>query len=84
MEQQTISRRIQLNNTIPDTVGFLDGTRICLSLGPGGDSDYINRKSFSSMQLHVKCLTLLTYIVFLFKKINILHDIDKRSDFGAY
>lgn len=30
--------------------------------------DYINRKSFSSMQLQVKCLTLLTYIVFLFKK----------------
>lgn len=84
MEQQTIAIRIQLNNAIPDTVGFLDGTHICLSLGPSGDSDYINRKSFSSMQLQVKCLTLLTYIIFLFKKINIVHDIDQKSAFGAY
>ncbi|XP_062583188.1 putative nuclease HARBI1 [Saccostrea cucullata] len=55
MEQQTIPGRIQLKNTIPDTVGFLDGTHIRLSSGPGGDPDYINRKSFPSMQLQVVC-----------------------------
>lgn len=41
MEQQTIARRIQLNNTKPDTVGFLDETHISLSLGPGGDQQKI-------------------------------------------
>lgn len=52
-EQQVIATRFQLNYMFPHTVGVLDGTHIRLSSCPGGDPDYINRKSFPSMQLQV-------------------------------
>lgn len=52
-DQQDIAQEFQLRFTIPDVVGVLDGTHIRLAGCPSGDSDYINRKSFASMQLQV-------------------------------
>ena len=51
--QQEIAREFQLRSGLPDIIGAVDGTHIRLAAAPGGDEDYINRKSFPAMQLQV-------------------------------
>jgi hypothetical protein len=52
-EQEEIAERIEGISQIPNVVGFIDGTHIRLSCIPDGDSDYINRKRFPSLQLQL-------------------------------
>ncbi|XP_069139208.1 uncharacterized protein [Argopecten irradians] len=54
VEQQAIAREFQLQHNIPDALGAVDGTHIRLASCPSGENDYINRKSFPSMQLQFK------------------------------
>lgn len=70
-EQQVIATRFQLNYMFPHTVGVLDGTHIRLSSCPGGDPDYINRKSFPSMQLQVFAFFENSLKNRIFKKLNV-------------
>ncbi|XP_033729734.1 protein ANTAGONIST OF LIKE HETEROCHROMATIN PROTEIN 1-like [Pecten maximus] len=51
--QLQIAQDIHLRYGLPDIVGYLDGTHIRLSGCPKGDKDYINRKSYPSIQLQV-------------------------------
>ncbi|XP_063398214.1 uncharacterized protein LOC134683083 [Mytilus trossulus] len=50
-EQDSISREFQLKSGMVGIIGAMDGSHIRLASCPKGDSDYINRKGFPSMQL---------------------------------
>lgn len=52
--QVEIEREFQLQSGIPHIVGIIDGTHIQLSHVPNGDQDYVNRKSYPSVQLQVR------------------------------
>jgi len=52
-EQHQIAATFNLRSPLNGIIGALDGTHIRLASCPGKDSDYINRKSFASMQLQV-------------------------------
>jgi hypothetical protein len=53
---------------MPNTVGVLDGSHIRLAACPQGDTDYINRKSFPSVQLQV----MYGYYIYVCIKFEIL------------
>ena len=52
--QKVIAQPFQLSSGFPGIVGVLDGTDIGLAAATGGDSDYINRKGYHSLQLQVR------------------------------
>ena len=52
-EQHQIAATFNPRSPLNGIIGALDGTHIRLASCPGKDSDYINRKSFASMQLQV-------------------------------
>jgi predicted DNA-binding protein YlxM (UPF0122 family) len=52
-EQHTISNSIEQQSNIQNCVGFIDGSHIRLQSAPGGDTDYINRKKYNSVQLQI-------------------------------
>ncbi|XP_062588991.1 uncharacterized protein LOC134250654 [Saccostrea cucullata] len=52
-EQNEIAREFQLRCGLPDIVGVLDGTHIRLASCINGDTDYMNRKHFPSIQLQI-------------------------------
>ncbi|XP_021340220.1 putative nuclease HARBI1 [Mizuhopecten yessoensis] len=52
-EQDEAAEEIKNSTGIPGVVGFIDGTHIRLSSVPNGDSGYIDRKGFPSLQLQV-------------------------------
>ncbi|CAC5407821.1 unnamed protein product [Mytilus coruscus] len=49
----SISREFQLKSGIKGIIGAMDGSLIRLASCPKGDSDYINREGFPSIQLQV-------------------------------
>ena len=51
--QRDIAIEFQLLSALPGVIGAVDGTHIRLSAALKGDTDYINRKGFPSMQLQV-------------------------------
>lgn len=52
-EQEEISRDIEERTSLRGCIGFIDGTHIRLSSVPAGDTDYVNRKKFPSIQLQL-------------------------------
>jgi len=50
-----------LKTGLPGIVGALDGSHIRLASCPRGDTDYINRKGFPSMQLQVLIVTVYAW-----------------------
>ena len=52
-EQAEVANRIEERSKIPNCIGFIDGTHIRLSCMPGGDTGYLNRKKFPSLQLQL-------------------------------
>lgn len=51
--QEQIFRVIYESSGLSNCIGFIDGTHIGLSFLPNGDKDYINRKSYPSIQLQL-------------------------------